>query len=113
MHYFALSTLQDKSAAVCAALFEAAQSTDANLWQRALWGLGHGVPRAERGRVAEFALKLFDARDATYVRDRCLDLVSRHAGPEQLRAVEAITQNAMVPARLRRKATSIAERLRR
>jgi parallel beta-helix repeat protein len=56
--YFALSTLQDKSPAVIARLFEAARNPDYELFSRALWGLGHGIPEGGRSDVADGAAAL-------------------------------------------------------
>jgi len=111
VNYYALSTLQEKSPAVCDALFEAAQDSDWNVAGRALWGLRYGVPADGKGRVADFALKLFAARDADHVRFKCLDVLRVHAGPKHRQAIEAIANNQMLSPDLRRRAEEIVRNL--
>jgi len=112
VNYFALSTLQEKSHAVCDALFEAAQESDWNISERALSGLSYGVQAEEQRRVADFALKLFAARDAVPVRFKCLHILGKYGGPQHVQAIEEIANNRMLAPELRGEARQIAARLR-
>ena len=51
--YFAVSTLREKSRRSCRGADTAAGDPDPDVWQRALWGLSHGVAEAERGEGRE------------------------------------------------------------
>ena len=60
--YYALSTLDGKSPAVVEHLVGLLGAADSGLYQRALWGLGHGVPAESGPRVVEAAKLFFEAR---------------------------------------------------
>ena len=68
--YFGLSTLRVKNEAVIDKLIETLADSDWNNWDRALWGLGYGVPEELQPKVAqalaemyEGALRSSDARE--------------------------------------------------
>ena len=76
--YYALSTLQDKSAAVVDKLIASLAEQDPNAWQRALWGLGHGVPEALQAKVADALVELHNARSEPHLRGECRRIVERY-----------------------------------
>ncbi len=106
--YFGLSTLQDKSKAVLEELFAAAQDLDHNVWGRALWGLGHGVPEANQSMVADFCIKLFAARGSQRTREEVLGLLERYAGPAQVAALEELAANELLPEDMRTRLQTLA-----
>jgi parallel beta-helix repeat protein len=110
--YFALSTLEGKSAAVVDELFRAAQDRDHNNWGRALWGLSFGVPREHQGKVADFALKFFAARGSEGARDKAVRLIEAYAEPRHAAQVEALAQNELVGEPHRARLRGLAEVLR-
>lgn len=81
--YFGLSTLKDKSEAVVDKLITTLSDPDwTNNGQRALWGLGHGVPEALQPKVAAALVELHNARVDPRVRDQCAALVRQYGGAE-------------------------------
>lgn len=110
--YFALSTLEGKSAAVIDELFRAAQDRDHNTWGRALWGLGFGVPPEHSAKVADFALKFFNARGSEKARSKAAKLIESYAGPEHADQVEALAGNELVAEAYRGRFRALAKDLR-
>lgn len=86
--YFGLATFEDKSEAVVDALVEVLADPDPNNWQRALWGLGHGVPAELQPRVVDALVDLHDARTDPQLRETCARLVARYGGPEAAARLE-------------------------
>jgi hypothetical protein len=80
--YFGLSTFEGKSEAVVDALIETLSDPDFNNWQRALWGLGHGVPPALQPKVAAALVDLHNNRSDPSVRESCKRIVAQYGGPE-------------------------------
>jgi hypothetical protein len=80
--YFGLSTFEGKSEAVVDALIETLSDPDFNNWQRALWGLGHGVPPALQPKVAAALVDLHNNRSDPSVRESCRRIVAQYGGPE-------------------------------
>lgn len=81
--YYGLSTLQDKNAAVVDTLIATLADEDwINNGQRALWGLGHGVPEAQQKKVAAALVQLHNSRSDAGTRKTCADLVRRYGGEE-------------------------------
>jgi hypothetical protein len=80
--YFGLATFEDKSEAVVDALIATLADPAPDNWQRALWGLGHGVPTELQPKVVEALVDLRDARSDPQVRETCARLVTRYGGPE-------------------------------
>ncbi|NUN53372.1 MAG: hypothetical protein HUU06_11385 [Planctomycetaceae bacterium] len=111
--YFGLSTFRDKSAAVVEALIDALGDPDSNNSWRALWGLGHGIPRENEGAVADAMLRLFDARGDSGTRTEALRNVGRYGSSVHLDALGAIASNALAPADVRSAAGAAAESIRR
>jgi hypothetical protein len=85
--YFGLSTFKPKNAAVVAKLVETLTDPDWNNWNRALWGLGYGVPRELQPKVADALAEMYVARSDPKVRETCRELIRQYAGPE---AVESL-----------------------
>lgn len=77
--YFGLSTFADKSEAVVDALIATLSDPDANNWERALWGLGQGVPDSLRGKVAAALVELHNGRSDPRTRERCARIVRQYA----------------------------------
>jgi len=81
--YFGLSTLKDKSENVVDKLIATLSDPDwTNNGQRALWGLGHGVPEALQPKVAAALVELHNTRVDPRVRDQCAKLVRQYGGAE-------------------------------
>jgi hypothetical protein len=80
--YFGLSTFADKSKAVVDALIAALTDPDSNNSDRALWGLGQGVPEALQRDVAAALVDLHNGRSDPRTRERCIRLVKQYGGPE-------------------------------
>lgn len=81
--YFGLSTLNDKSEPVVEKLIATLSDPDwVNNGQRALWGLGHGVPEALQPKVAAALVEMHNSRVDPRVRDACAKLVRRYGGAE-------------------------------
>lgn len=80
--YFGLSTFADKGEAVVDELIATLSDPDANNWDRALWGLGHGVPQALQPKVAAALVDLHNSRSDPQVRETCAGLVQRYGGAE-------------------------------
>lgn len=78
--YFGLSTLKDKNEAVVDALIEVLADPDWNNWQRALWGLGHGVPQEHQAKVAKALVEMHNTRADARVRQDCARLVRQYGG---------------------------------
>jgi hypothetical protein len=110
--YFALSTLQGKSTAVVEELISSIDQNDRSAG-RAMWGLNHGVAPENHEQVADFMLKVFEARSSFSTRKDCLRGLERYAGPEHLGGLEAIATNELVNPELRERARKIIERIRR
>lgn len=70
--YFGLSTFQQKSSAVVAALVLALTDPDFEVAGRADWGLGYGVDGADHAVVADAYLRLLETRSGAQWRERCL-----------------------------------------
>ncbi len=70
--YFGLSTFQQKSSAVVAALVSALTDPNFEVAGRADWGLGYGVDAADRAVVADAYLRLLETRSGAQWRERCL-----------------------------------------
>jgi HEAT repeat protein len=77
--YFGLSTFADKSEAVVDALIATLADPDPNDWERALWGLGHGVPEALQRKVAAALVELHNGRSDPRTRERCARTVRQYA----------------------------------
>jgi|GEM_PF-1092222 len=99
--YFALSTLANKSKAVIQELFKAAEDPDPNNFTRAIWGLGHGVPRENQSMVADFLLKLFEARGSAQIRGDCLRTIGAYGNTSHVPALEALAANELLSDGLR------------
>jgi len=82
--YFGLSTFADKSEVVVDELIATLSDPDANNWDRALWGLGHGVPQALQPKVAAALVDLHNSRSDPQVRETCVGLVERYGGAAAL-----------------------------
>jgi len=81
--YFGLSTLKDKNEAVVDKLIATLSDPDwTNNGQRALWGLGHGVPEALQPKVAAALVELHNTRVDPRVRGECAKLVHHYGGAE-------------------------------
>jgi hypothetical protein len=80
--YFGLATFEDKSGPVVEALIEALADPDPDRSERALWGLGRGVPRERQSRVAEALVDFRDSCSDPQVRARCASLVDRYEDSE-------------------------------
>jgi hypothetical protein len=80
--YFGLATFEGKSEAVVEALIATLADPDPNNWQRALWGLGVGVPEALQPRVVAALVELHNGRTDPGVRAACARLVAGYGGPE-------------------------------
>lgn len=80
--YFGLSTLKDKDEAVIDALVATLSDPDWNNWQRALWGLGHGVPEQHQLKVARVLVELHNARTDPRVRNEAAKIVRKYGGDE-------------------------------
>jgi hypothetical protein len=83
--YFALSTFKPKNAAVVDKLIETLSDPDWNNWDRALWGLGYGVPRELQPKVAAALADMYVARSDPKVRETCRELIRQYAGDEAVR----------------------------
>jgi RNA polymerase sigma factor (sigma-70 family) len=89
--YHGLSTFADKTRPVVERLIEVAFDLDPNRCERALWGLGHGVPAEHGPRVAEAMRSLFEARRSPHLLTQALELVGLHgtyADAPWLRGIE-------------------------
>jgi len=81
--YFGLSTLNDKNEAVVDKLIDTLSDPDwINNGQRALWGLGHGVPESLQPKVAAALVEMHNSRVDPRVRQRCAEIVRRYGGAE-------------------------------
>jgi hypothetical protein len=83
--YFGLSTFKPKNAAVVDKLIETLSDPDWNNWDRALWGLGYGVPRELQPKVAAALADMYVARSDPKVRETCRELIRQYAGDEAVR----------------------------
>jgi hypothetical protein len=110
--YFALSTLENKSAAVIDHLFQAAQDSDWNVYWRAIWGLGHGIPEEHHPKVAGFLAQYFEARSDGKIRRNCLEMLGRYGGEAELPAIEGWAANPLIGEELRRLSAECAEKIR-
>jgi hypothetical protein len=78
--YFGLSTLKVKNEAVVDKLIETLTDRDWNNWDRALWGLGYGVPEELQPKVAKALAEMYKARSDPRTREKCRNLVRQYAG---------------------------------
>jgi hypothetical protein len=79
--YFGLSTLQEKDEAVIDKLIATLSDPDwTNNGQRALWGLGYGIPEALQPKVAAALVDLHNTHSEARVRNTCAELVRRYGG---------------------------------
>jgi hypothetical protein len=85
--YYALSTLKPKNPAAVDKLIETLTDPDWNNWDRALWGLGYGVPRELQPKVAAALTELYTARTDPKVRETCRNLIRQYAGAEAAEAL--------------------------
>lgn len=85
--YFGLSTLKPKNPAAVDKLIETLADQDWNDWDRALWGLGYGVPSDLQPRVAKALADMYVARSDPRTREKCVALIRKYAGDA---AVEAL-----------------------
>jgi hypothetical protein len=85
--YFALSTFKPKNEMVVGKLIETLTDPDWNNWDRALWGLGYGVPTELHPRVASALADMYVARSDPRTREKCVALIRQYAGDA---AVEAL-----------------------
>jgi hypothetical protein len=83
--YFGYSTFANKSRAVIERLVERAFDHDGNAYERALWGLGHGVPPEHGLVVAEAVQRLFEERSTTWIRKEALRLVGQYGTTRRCR----------------------------
>ena len=87
--YFGLSTFKPKNEVVVDKLIETLTDPDWNNWDRALWGLGYGVPEELQPRVAEALAEMYVARSDPRTREKCRELIRQYGGED---AVEALPQ---------------------
>lgn len=80
--YFGLSTFEDKSPAVVEELIATLTDPDHNNSGRALWGLGHGVPDAQKPRVVTALIELHKNRSDPQTRTTCARIVQEYGGDE-------------------------------
>ena len=80
--YFGLSTLIPKNAAVVDKLIETLEDSDWNNWNRALWGLGHGIPEELQPRVADALAEMYLARSDPRTREKCRRLIGEYGGKD-------------------------------
>ena len=79
--YFGLSTLREKNEAVVDKLIATLSDPDwTNDGQRAMWGLGYGIPEALQPKVAAALVDLYNTRNEARVRSNCAELVRRYGG---------------------------------
>jgi hypothetical protein len=78
--YFGLSTLKPKNEAAVDKLIETLTDPDWNNWDRALWGLGYGVPEELQPKVAKALAEMYKARSDPKTRAKCRDLIRQYAG---------------------------------
>ncbi len=88
--YFGLSTCNNKSEPVIRALIDVLGESNPNDWERALWGLGWGVPTEHQGLVADGFLAMFEARSSPHIQTRCLDGIGNYGGKTHLKALEKL-----------------------
>lgn len=104
--YFGLSTFESKSRVVVERLAEALFDGNPNDSERALWGLGHGVPAEQAGLVAKAMRDLFEARSAPDVQAEALRLVGMYGTAEYAPWLQRIEANAELPDGVRAAATA-------
>lgn len=108
--YYGLSTFQNKSKAVIEELMKCIDAGDRNAG-RAMWGLGHGIPAEYQSMVADFAVKVFDARDSKRIREECLDILRKYAGPKHREVLKKMAGNEMLHDDLRDRARRVVQRI--
>jgi len=92
--HFALSGLRSKSKPVIDELLRAVEEHDPSMWDRALWGLGNGVPAEHQAMVADFLLTLFEAQNSPKTRHEFLRIVGQYGDASHLDALAKIATNA-------------------
>jgi len=88
--YFGLSTCNNKSEPVIRALIDVLGDSNPNDWERALWGLGWGVPAEHQGLVADGFLAMFEARSTPHIQTRCLDGIGKYGGKTHLETLSKL-----------------------
>lgn len=111
--YFGLSTLRDKSEAVVDELIRTLSHPDPNDSDRALWGLGKGVPAALEPKVADAALQLFESRIDANTRNSCLRLIAQYGVERHALALEEIASRPVVDETLAKSLRETAAQVRR
>jgi len=112
--YFGLSTLEGKSARVVVALVAALGDADwLNVGQRALWGLGHGVPPENQGLVADGLVLLIQARDQPRTVNDAIRTLSRTGVERHAAFLEQLAANPQTTPQVREAARSGATEIRR
>jgi hypothetical protein len=83
-----------------------APSSEALQWrgdpQRASWGLGQGVSKAEAPHLAKLAAKLFADNVSPEVRGWCLSLIKRYGSREELSFLEQVAARPAVTSTIRK-----------
>lgn len=80
--YFGLSTLRPKNPAAVDRLITELSDPDWNNWDRALWGLGYGIPEGEQAKVADALADMYVARSDPRTREKCRRLVRLYGGEQ-------------------------------
>jgi len=92
--YFGLSTLQPKSEAVVDELVKTLADPVAENAERALWGLGHGVPEPLEPRVADAMLRLLSARSSARIDESTLRLIGMYGTRDHAARLREIVASA-------------------
>jgi hypothetical protein len=99
--YYALSTQQNKGKDCIDILIRDLSDEDSyNVGGRAMWGMGYGVLPDQQSRVADAALKVFQARTDGYLRKQSLRALTNYGRAEQVEALQAVAQKPGVIAEL-------------
>lgn len=111
--YFGLSTFREKSKAVIERLVDVLGDADPNDWQRALWGLGHGIPKENERLVADAMMMLIKARSDDYTRTEALRSLARYGDTSHLADLQAVADNPMASEAVRAAAKRAIEAIER
>ncbi len=108
--YFGLSTLVPKTPAVVDALLAAAADPDANVWQRALWGLRQGVDAETAPRVVEGLAKLLRARASPQVQGDIVQTLASLPTNDRVAVLRDIAADDRLPETTRDRAAALLQR---
>ena len=89
----ALTTFEEKSAQVIARLVELLPSADPNVYQRALWGLGQGVPEEHAHLVVDAARTFLEARSDPALKVNALHLLGQYGGLDLAPELQALADD--------------------